>query len=147
LPCKSRRCPHPFLAAYAGLRLELNKGRYWSNSGLDFAANDAKQRCYVGFDRGTGGEALDPVVTTAVVSGSGETNLEDPSGNTNFNAQNLVAATGDYWGVMALTLDEHGYRWHFQSALRNNGQWPAVAPTGVYSDTGEGACHGLSDDR
>jgi hypothetical protein len=84
-----------------------------------------------------------------VVSGSGETNLEDPSGNTNFNAQNLVAATGDYWGVMALTLDEHGYRWHFQSALQgpvNNGQWPAVAPTGTYSNKGEGACHG-SDDR
>jgi hypothetical protein len=37
-----------------------------------------------------------------VVSGSGETNLEDPSGKTNFNAQNLVAATGDYWGVMGI---------------------------------------------
>jgi len=30
--------------------------------------------------------------------------MEDPSGNTNFNAENLKAATGDYWGVMALTL-------------------------------------------
>ena len=59
---------------------------------------------------GTGGETLDPVVTTAVTSGSGETNMEDPSGNTNFNGENLVAATGDYWGVMALTLNQNGYR-------------------------------------
>ena len=94
---------------------------------------------------GTGGETLDPVVATTVTSGPGETNMEDPSGNTNFNAENLEAATGDYWGVMALTLDPNGYQWDFESALEgpvNNGQWPAVAPTGSYSDTGFGSCHG-----
>jgi len=94
---------------------------------------------------GTGGETLDPVVTTPVTSGSGETNMEDPSGNTSFNAQNLVAATGDYWGVMALTLHPNGYAWHYQSALQgpvNNGQRPSVAPTGTYIDNGVGACHG-----
>ncbi len=49
---------------------------------------------------GTGGETLDPVVTTTVTSGSGETNMEDPSGNVNFNAENLEAGTGQFWGVM-----------------------------------------------
>jgi len=71
--------------------------------------------------------------------------MEDPSGNTNFNAENLRAATGDYWGVMALTLHEDGYAWDFESAMQgpvNNGQWPAVAPTGAYSDKGVGHCHG-----
>ena len=59
--------------------------------------------------------------------------MEDPSGNTNFNALNLeAAATGDYWGVMALTLDDHGYRWDFESAL--------ASPT--FSDKGVGTCHG-----
>jgi hypothetical protein len=53
---------------------------------------------------GTGGETLDPIVITPVTSGASETNLEDPTGNVNFNAQNLQAYTGDYWGVMALTL-------------------------------------------
>jgi hypothetical protein len=94
---------------------------------------------------GTGGETLDPVVTTPVTSGSSETNMEDPSGNTNFNGENLVAATGDYWGVMALTLNQNGYAWHFKSALQgpvNNGQWPVVPPTGSYTDKGVGACHG-----
>jgi hypothetical protein len=93
---------------------------------------------------GTGGETLDAVVTTAVTSGSGETNLEDPRGNTNFNAENLKAATGDYWGVMALTLNHDGYAWNYTSAMpgpANNGQWPAVAPTGTYTDQGVGTCH------
>ena len=76
---------------------------------LDPSGNFDPQRGLTEFIVGTGGETLDPVVTTAVTSGSGETNLEDPSGNTNFNAENLVAATGDYWGVMALTLDQNGY--------------------------------------
>ena len=40
---------------------------------------------------------LDPVVTTTVTSGSGETNMEDPSGNVNFNAENLEAGTGQFW--------------------------------------------------
>ena len=52
-----------------------------------------------------------------MTSGTGETNLEDPSGNVNFNAVNLEAATGDYWGVMGLTLNQNGYAWNFQSAL------------------------------
>ena len=57
---------------------------------------------------GTGGETLDTVVTVP-------TSATDTGAT--FNAANLEAATGDYWGVMALTLDEHGYKWDFESAL------------------------------
>jgi acid phosphatase type 7 len=86
---------------------------------------------------GTGGETLDAVVTTPVTSGANETNMEDPEGRTNFNALNLEASTGNYWGVMALTLDDHGYRWDFESAMELPG-----APAGTYSDKGAGTCHG-----
>ena len=112
---------------------------------LDPSGHFDPQRGLTEFIVGTGGETLDPVVTTPVTSGSGETNMEDPSGNPNFNRENLVAGTGDYWGVMALTLNKNGYAWHFASALQgpvDNGQWPAVAPTGSYSDKGVGVCHG-----
>jgi hypothetical protein len=90
---------------------------------------------------GTGGETLDPVVTATVASGAGETNLEDPEGRTNFNALNLEAgSTGNYWGVMALTLDPNGYQWDFESALK-----APIAPAGTpatFSDKGAGTCHG-----
>jgi hypothetical protein len=115
---------------------------------------------------GTGGETLDPIVKATVASGSGETNLEDPTGNTSFNADNLEAYSGDYWGVMALTLDPNGYHWDFESAplpsptasflvsgvLMNNGPTSPAAvlngATGLYtfSDKGFGTCHG-SDNR
>jgi len=81
---------------------------------------------------GTGGETLDPVVTT-------NTTTADPSGNPNFNAENLEAGTGQFWGVMGLTLTENGYAWDFESALKDPAQ-----PTGpaTYSDKGVGTCHG-----
>jgi hypothetical protein len=82
---------------------------------------------------GTGGETLDAVATTGTTS--------DPSGNNNFNVANLQASTGNYWGVMALTLDEHGYKWDFESTLELPG-----APAGTYSDKGVGFCHGRDDD-
>jgi hypothetical protein len=116
---------------------------------LDPSGNYEPRRGIREFIVGTGGETLDPVTATTVTSGASETNLEDPTGNVNFNAENLEAGTGDYWGVMALTLDPNGYRWSFQSTLEgpvNNGQLPAVAPTGSYSDSGVGFCHG-SDTR
>jgi acid phosphatase type 7 len=90
---------------------------------------------------GTGGETLDPVVTTTVTSGANETNLEDPTGNPNFNTLNLeVGSTGNFWGVMALTLEPNGYKWYFQSALQ-----APVAPAGTpatFTDHGVGSCHG-----
>jgi acid phosphatase type 7 len=95
---------------------------------------------------GTGGETLDPVVTTTVTAAQAttanpETNMEDPTGNPNFNALNLEAgSTGNYWGVMALTLDEHGYKWDFESALEAPLAGAPASPT--FSDKGFGFCHG-----
>ncbi len=97
---------------------------------------------------GTGGETLDTVVSTTVTAAQAttsnpETNMEDPSGNPAFNAQNLQAASGYYWGVMALTLDPNGYKWDFESALEG-----PTAPTGTassYSDKGSASCHGLDN--
>ncbi|HXY24000.1 MAG TPA: metallophosphoesterase [Candidatus Acidoferrum sp.] len=84
---------------------------------------------------GTGGETLDPVVTT-------NTTTADPGGNPNFNSLNLETGTegGFYWGVMALTLDEHGYKWDFESALEAPLAGAPASPN--YSDKGFGRCHG-----
>ena len=68
---------------------------------------------------GTGGESLD-AISPAV--------------------QNLEAATGDYYGVMKLTLSPYRYSWDFESVLKGAGA-PAGAPA-TYSDTGSGTCHG-----
>jgi acid phosphatase type 7 len=90
---------------------------------------------------GTGGETLDPVVTATVASGPNETNMEDPFGNPSFNALNLEAgATGDYWGVMALTLNPVGYAWDFESALE--APLPGAPASPTFSDKGVGSCHG-----
>jgi len=94
---------------------------------------------------GTGGETLDAVVTSS-------TTTADPSGNANFNANNLEAYSGDYWGVMALTLDPNGYHWDFESAplasptIALNGPTLPSPTANGYSDTGVGFCHG-SDNR
>jgi hypothetical protein len=83
---------------------------------------------------GTGGETLDAVATT-------NTTTADPSGNPNFNALNLEpGSTGNYWGVMALTLDEHGYKWDFESALEAPLAGAPASPT--FQDKGVAACHG-----
>ncbi len=89
---------------------------------------------------GSGGETLDPIVTA-------NTTAADPTGNVNFNAENLQAYTGYYWGVMALTLNPFGYTWDFESALAgpaalmNGPTLPAPTANG-YSDKGFGICHG-----
>src|SRR5580692_11280782 len=107
---------------------------------LDPSGNHDPKNGIREFIVGTGGETLDPVVKTTVTSGADETNLEDPTGNPNFNALNLEAgSTGNYWGVMALTLDPNGYEWHFESALQ-----APVAPAGTpttFNDQGVGYCH------
>jgi acid phosphatase type 7 len=108
---------------------------------LDPSGNHDPKKGIREFIVGTGGETLDPVVTTTVTSGSGETNLEDPGGNPNFNALNLEAgSTGNYWGVMALRLNEHGYDWYFQSALEAPLAGAPASPT--FTDMGSGTCHG-----
>ncbi len=105
---------------------------------LDPSGNSDPKNGIREFVVGTGGETLDPVVTTTVLSGTGETNQEDPSGNPNFNALNLEAGTGEFWGVMGLTLNEHGYAWDFESALKDPAQTTGPA---TYSDKGSGTCH------
>ena len=90
---------------------------------------------------GTGGETLDTVVTS-------DTTAASPNGDPNFNANNLESATGNFWGVMALTLGEHGYQWDYESALpgpttlANGPTLPAPTATGAYIDKGVGTCHG-----
>jgi len=91
---------------------------------------------------GTGGETLDPVVTTPVTSGSNETNMEDPTGDTSFNEQNLENGSGEFWGVMGLTLLPNGYAWDFESALKDPAQTTGPA---TFSDKGFGSCHGGPD--
>ncbi len=103
---------------------------------LDPNGNYDANRGISEFIVGTGGETLDTVVT------SGDT-MSSPGGQMNFNAANLQAATGYYWGVMGLTLNANGYTWNFQSALE-----APVAPAGTlstYNDTGSGTCHGRAN--
>ncbi len=82
---------------------------------------------------GTGGETLDAVVSS---------NSPTADAGAQFNAANLEAGTGQFWGVMALTLDPHGYKWDFESALKDPAQ-PTGGPT--YSDKGVGFCHGSNN--
>jgi Calcineurin-like phosphoesterase len=99
---------------------------------LDASGNYDPRKGIREFIVGTGGETLDTVVTT-------NTTTADPSGNPNFNAENLEASTGEFWGVMGLTLDPNGYRWDFESALKDPAQTSGPA---TYSDKGHGTCHG-----
>jgi hypothetical protein len=127
---------------------------------LDPSGNYDPRRGITEFIVGSGGETLDPIYATTETSSTGaqpgypkltgETNQEDPTGNTSFNATNLEAYTGDYWGVMKLTLDPNGYQWDFESApglaspttTFNGPTLPVPATTGGYSDKGFGICHG-----
>jgi hypothetical protein len=70
---------------------------------------------------GTGGESLDPPITNA-------------------NSANVEAATGDYYGVMALTLNHNGYTWDYESAMKSPDA-PVEEPA-TFSDTGSAQCHG-----
>jgi hypothetical protein len=99
---------------------------------LDPSGNYDPRKGLREFIVGTGGETLDAVVTT-------NTTTADPTGNPNFNKENLEASTGQFWGVMGLTLNQNGYEWDFESALKDPAQ-----PTGPtsYSDKGIGSCHG-----
>jgi acid phosphatase type 7 len=115
---------------------------------LDPSGNPDPRNGIREFIVGTGGETLDPVVNTTVTAAQAaanpnltETNSEDPSGNPNFNALNLETGTngGFYWGVMALRLDDHGYRWHFKSALEAPLSGAPASTT--FDDTGVGSCH------
>jgi Calcineurin-like phosphoesterase len=101
---------------------------------LDASGNYDPRKGIREFVVGTGGETLDTVATTGTSS--------DPSGNNNFNAENLEASSGEFWGVMGLTLNQNGYAWDFESALKDPAQTTGPAS---YSDKGVGTCHGDRD--
>jgi len=107
---------------------------------LDPSGNPDSERGIREFIVGTGGETLDAVA----LSTTGDAGAQ-------FNAANLEAYTGDYWGVMALRLDPNGYKWDFESAplasptVALNGPTSPAAVAGVYSDKGFGFCHNSPD--
>ena len=88
---------------------------------------------------GTGGETLDPVVYTTTLPNTDGADGANLTGQPNFNAENIEAATGEFWGVMGLTLNPNGYAWNFQSALKDPAQTTGPAS---FSDQGFGTCHG-----
>jgi hypothetical protein len=97
---------------------------------LDPSGNYDPRKGIREFIVGTGGETLDAVVAS---------NSSTADAGAQFNAANLEAASGEFWGVMSLTLDPHGYKWDFESALKDPAQTTG-GPT--YSDKGAGTCHG-----
>ena len=119
---------------HADLVLNGHDHLYGRYSPLDPYGNPDPAQGIREFVVGTGGETLDTVVTT-------NTTTADPTSNPNFNAQYLQKASGDYWGVMALTLNPSGYAWNFQPALELTGD-----TAGPFSDQGAAACHGGSAD-
>ena len=97
---------------------------------LDPSGNYDPKKGIREFIVGTGGETLDTVVAS---------NTQPPMPARIFNAANLEAATGEFWGVMALTLDPNGYKWDFESALKDS---CTANRRATYSDKGVGTCHG-----
>ena len=88
---------------------------------MDPAGNADPKKGIREFIVGTGGESLDQPISNA-------------------NTPNLQAATGDYYGVMKLTLDHNSYGWDYESAMKSPDA-PAAEPAG-FSDTGTAQCHG-----
>ena len=105
---------------------------------LDPSGNYDPKKGIREFIVGTGGETLDAVVLTTAPSTDGA-DAADLGGQDNFNAVNIEAATGQFWGVMGLTLNQNGYAWDFESALKDPAQPSGPAS---YSDKGVGTCHG-----
>jgi hypothetical protein len=100
---------------------------------LDPAGHADAKRGLREFIVGTGGETLDAVSMTGTSSNAGGDNL--------FNTNNIESSTGNFWGVMGLTLDKHGYSWDFESAL------PIPGGAGTFSDKGSASCHGGRGDN
>ena len=98
---------------------------------LDASGNSDPRRGLREFIVGTGGETLDTVELTGTAS--------DPSGNDNFNTLNIEASSGEFWGVMGMTLFPNGYAWDYESALKDPAQTTGPAS---FSDKGFGTCHG-----
>ena len=91
---------------------------------LDPNANPDPKRGIRQFIVGTGGESLDQPTTNAT-------------------SQYIANASGNYFGVMKLTLHRNGYEWDFESAMKD----PAAPPTvpASFSDAGKDRCHRAGD--
>ncbi len=74
------------------------------------------------FTVGTGGEDLDTLSTSSALQ-----------------AEHVVTAEDSAYGVLKLTLGQHGYGYSFKPVAAGNGQDPSVLS---YSDSGTGSCHG-----
>lgn len=88
---------------------------------LDPNANPDPKRGIREFIIGTGGESLDQPVPNAT-------------------SQYIVTATGNYWGVMKLTLHPGSYEWDYESAMKDPAA-PVTQPA-TFSDVGQDRCHG-----
>src|SRR6202012_4514212 len=66
---------------------------------LDASGNYDPKKGIREFIVGTGGETLDPVVYPTTLPNTDGPDAADLSGQANFNAQNIEAATGQFWGV------------------------------------------------
>lgn len=102
----------------ADLVLNGHDHTYARYAPMDPAGNRDPKKGIRQFIVGTGGESLDPPVANA-------------------NTPNIENATGDYYGVMGLTLEHNTYHWNFRSSLKSDG----TADTS-YNDAGTAKCHG-----
>ena len=93
---------------------------------LDPNANPDPRRGLREFIVGTGGESLDQPVPNAT-------------------SQYIASATGNYYGVMKLTLHRDGYEWDYESAMLDPAA-PANTPA-KFSDAGKDRCHHADRDR
>jgi len=91
---------------------------------MDPAGNYDPRNGIAQFIVGSGGESLDTLATGA--DGS-------------YSNPNVVTAQDQAYGVMRLTLHEHGYRWNYQPALAG----PNASATALsYRDSGSASCRG-----
>jgi hypothetical protein len=88
---------------------------------LDPAGNPDPSKGIREFIIGTGGEALDPPVKNAT-------------------SQYVQVSTGDYYGVMKLTLRRDSYDWDYESAMKSPDAPASEAAS--FRDTGSARCHG-----
>lgn len=93
---------------------------------LDPAGNPDPRHGIREFIIGTGGESLDTPVK-------------------NNTTQYVEVSTGDYYGVMKLTLHHDSYDWDYESAMKSPGAPASEAAS--FSDKGSASCHGPADDH
>jgi acid phosphatase type 7 len=105
-------------AHHADLILNGHDHVYSRFAPMNPAGNDDPRRGIREFIVGTGGESLDTVLP---------------------DTPQLQAWADQYYGVMKLTLEPHGYAWDYESAMES-----PTAPAGTpatYQDAGSAGCH------